>query len=101
MPKLYKNGFSVNYLSAIQVLLYVCGCMKYFKVVVTYILANGEVDQPQKEQIIYCNSVNDFPNDEQLKDLFYSLDETGKKYLSAQWKQVRGEEIPTDEIHLL
>ena len=51
-------------------------------------------------QVLYCCSPVD-PTHEGMRDLFYSLDGTDKRYQAATWKQVREEDIPTDEIHLL
>jgi hypothetical protein len=42
-----------------------------------------------------------FPKSEQLRELFYSLDGRDKKYINATWKQVREDDILTDEVHLI
>ena len=75
--------------------------MRYFKVEITYELEPMEVGAKEMNQVLYCCSPNDFPKDEELRELFYSLDGHNKKYLKAFWKQVREEEIHTDEIHLI
>ncbi len=75
--------------------------MKYFKSEITYELDSGMEEAVQSSQTLYCCTSSDFPKSEELLELFYSLDGHGKKYQSATWKQVRGEDIPTDEIHLL
>ena len=75
--------------------------MRYFKVTITYEVIKGNDDNPQSEQVLYCCAPETFPRTEQLRELFYSLDGVGKKYLSAEWRAVREEEIPTNEIHLI
>ena len=75
--------------------------MKYFKAEITYELNSGKGEAVQSVQILYCCSPTDFPKSEELRELFYTLDGHGKIYQSAIWKQVREEDIPTDEIHLL
>ena len=75
--------------------------MRYFKATITYELNSGNQGAPQLEQILYCCSLTDFPKSEQLRELFYSLDGRDKKYINATWKQVREDDILTDEVHLI
>ena len=75
--------------------------MRYFKAVIHYDLNAANDGSGQFEQVLYCCSVNEFPQNDGLRELFYSLYSDGKTYQSATWKQVREEDITTDEIHLL
>ena len=75
--------------------------MRYFRAEITYeIISTGNVAE-QFSEILYCSSPDGFPKNEELRDLFDSLYGEEKKFLSAIWIQVRDEEIPTNEIHLL
>ena len=75
--------------------------MRYFKVIIVYNETKGDDDTVQSEQVLYCCSPETFPKTDQLRELFYSLQVPGKKYMSASWHAVREEEIPTNEIHLI
>ena len=75
--------------------------MRYFKAEIVYEMASNNNSSVQLNQVLYCCSANGAPESEDLIELFYSLNAKSKKYLHATWKQVREEEIPTEEIHLL
>ena len=75
--------------------------MRYFKAEIIYELISNNDSVEQRSQVLYCCSPTSFPKNEDLIELFYSLNDNGKNYVNASWKQVREEEIHTDEIHLL
>ena len=75
--------------------------MRYFKAEITYESDSNKETARQSTMVLYCCSATSFPKNDELQELFYSLDGAGTKYLSASWRQVREEEIPTDEIHLI
>jgi hypothetical protein len=75
--------------------------MRYFKAIITYQLDSSDQTAAQLDQVLYCCSAADLPSAEQLRELFYSLDGVGKNFKTATCKQVREEDIPTEEIHLI
>jgi hypothetical protein len=75
--------------------------MRYYKAMVTYEVTKDEYDGQRFEQILFCCSPQALPTSEQIRELFYSLEDLGKKYIGAHWHAVREDEIPTGEIHLL
>ncbi len=75
--------------------------MKYFKAEIIYELISNNGSTEQGKQILYCCSPTVLPTNEDLLELFNSLYAYNKKFVMAFWKQVREEDIPTDEIHLL
>jgi len=75
--------------------------MRYFKATITYEIISGDGAAPPVSHVLYCCAPREFPKQEELKELFYSLHENDKKFIAAEWREVREEDLPSEGAHLL